>query len=88
MPFLNGEVGGISKHVPAVQKERVVRVLVSNIFLVSLIYFFYSRFAAIRFIVSSFWRERRLRRMYVYVYIYTHVLACTSIYVHVVGSFW
>ena len=61
MPFLIGEVGGISKHVPTVQKEGRARSGEQQLFGVTHLIFFISRFTAIRFIVSIFWRERRLR---------------------------
>ena len=60
MPFLIGEVGGISKHVPTVQKEGRARSGEQLFFGVPHLNFLYSRFTAIRFIVSNFWRERRL----------------------------
>ena len=54
MPFLIGEVGGISKHVPTVQKEGRARSGEQQLFGVPHLNFFISRFTAIRFIVSIF----------------------------------
>ena len=82
MPFLIGEVGGISKHVPTVQKEGRARSGEQLFFGVPHLNFLYSRFTAIRFIVSNFWRERRLRRMYVYMYIYMYTYLLVRVYTY------
>ena len=48
MPFLNGEVGGISKHVPTVEKEGCAISDESHVFRMFLVFFFFvTRFAAI-----------------------------------------
>ena len=49
MPFLNGEVGGISKHVPTVEKEGCAIPVESPVFGCSsflFLFYFVTRFAA------------------------------------------
>ena len=81
MPFLNGEVGGISKHVPAVQKERVVRVLVSNIFFgVPHLFFIHG----LRRFVSLFRAsgENDVCDVCMYMYIYIHTCLLVRVYTY------
>ena len=83
MPFLNGEVGGISKHVPTVEKEgcassdeshapRCSSFLIFNFFLHGL--------RRCDSLFRSNRRERRLRRTCVYMYGYICTYCCGHVY--------
>ena len=70
-------------------KKRVVRGLVSGMFLVFLIYFFlFTVYGDSIHCFEFLARTTFATYVCIYVHIYVQVLACTSIYVHVVGSFW
>ena len=77
MPFLNGEVGGISKHVPTVEKEGCAIPDESPVFGCSsflFLFYFVTRFAAMRFIVSKL-----LARTTFAMYVYTSVCICVHV---------
>ena len=89
MPFLIGEVGGISKHVPTVQKEGRASSGEQHVFDVPhLISFLFTVYGDSIHCFEFLARTTFAMYVCIYVHIYVHVLACTSIYVHVVGSFW
>ena len=70
-------------------KKRVVRVLVSKMFLdVPHLIFLFTVCGDSIHCFELLARTTFATYVCIYVYIYTHVLACTGIYVHGVGSFW
>ena len=80
MPFLNGEVGGISKHVPTVEKEGCASSDESHVSGCSSFLIFLHGLRRCDSLFRSCWRERRLRRMCVHMYVYVCMYCSGYVY--------